>query len=304
MIYAMHLIQLSCLIRHGRSQALRTFTAEVIRDQLLLGSATTESGTAGDILSSKCWIDTDGRTFNLEKSAPVISYAEQADAILVTARRNQDAAATDQVLAACRRPGIVLARTAAWDAMGMRGTCSCGYLLQATGSPPLILDDAFPDILSQTMLPVSHTLWAAVWLGIATEAVSRARRHVQAKARAARDHQTLGANRLAAMIARHHQFRSLVRIAVERLDAAEPAGLATTEATIAMNSLKISAAALAVDITSQALLSIGIPGYQETGDSSVSRLLRDAHSASVMVNDDRIAENTAQLLLIHRESLT
>lgn len=303
MIYAMHLVQLSCLIRHGHSQALRAFTAEVVRDQLLLASATSESG-ADDMLSSRCWVDTDDRTFNLEKSAPVISYAEQAHAILVTARRHRDAAPTDQVLVACRRPGIELVRTAAWDAMGMRGTCSRGYLLRAAGSPSLVLDDPFPDILAQTMLPVSHTLWAAVWLGIATEAMSRARRHVQGRARAARDHKTPGANRLAAMIARHLQFRSLVRTAVERLDAAEAVGLATIEAAIVMNSLKISAAALAVDITSQALLAIGIAGYQETGDFSVSRLLRDAHSASVMVNDDRIMENTAQLLLMHRESLT
>jgi acyl-CoA dehydrogenase len=303
MIYAMHQIQLSCLFRHGRSSALRAFTSEVVRDQLLLGSATTESGTAGDMLSSRCWIDTDGRMFTLEKSAPVLSYAEEADVILVTARRNRDASKTDQVLVACRRPHIQLVRTADWNAMGMRGTCSCGYLLRAAGSP-LVLDDPFRDILAQTMLPVSHTLWSAVWLGIATEAMSRARRHVQARARSAKDHKALGVNRLATMMARHQQLRSLVRAAASRLDEAQPADLATTEAVIAMNSLKISAAALTVDITSQALLTIGIAGYQETGEFSVSRLLRDAHSASVMVNDDRIAENTAQLLLIQREGLT
>jgi acyl-CoA dehydrogenase len=303
MIYAMHQIQLSCLLRHGRSPALRAFTAEVVRDQLLLGSATTESGTAGDMLSSRCWIDTDSSTFTLEKSAPVISYAEQADAILVTARRNMDASETDQVLVACRRPGIQLTRTADWNAMGMRGTCSDGYLLRASGTP-LVLADPFRDIIAQTMLPVSHTLWAAVWLGIATEAVSRARRHVQARARTAKDHKTPGASRLVTLMARHQQFRSLVHTAASRLDGARPASLATAKDAIAMNTLKISAAALAVDITSQALLTIGIAGYKETGEFSVSRLLRDAYSASVMVNDDRIAENTAQLVLIHRESLT
>jgi acyl-CoA dehydrogenase len=306
MIYAMHQIQLSCLIRHGHRPTLRAFTSEVVRDQLLLGSATSESGTAGDMLTSTCWIDTDGKSFTLEKSAPVVSYAEQADALLVTARRDRDAASTDQVLVACRRPDIKLTRAAEWDAMGMRGTCSHGYQIRVDGSPPLVLDVPFRDILSHTMLPVSHTMWAAVWLGVATEAVSRTRRHAQSRARSARDHQMPGGSRLAIILARHQQFRALVHAAADRLDAAGPGGLglATTEAAMAMNSLKISAAALAVDITSQALLAIGMAGYQETGEFSISRLLRDAYSASIMVNDDRIADNTAQLLLMYRESLT
>jgi acyl-CoA dehydrogenase len=304
MVYAMHQIQLSCLLRHGRNPALRAFTAQVVRDQLLLGSATTEAATAGDLLRSKCWVDADGQSFTLEKSVPVISYGEEADALLVTARRHQDAAETDQVLVACPAPSLRLVRTAPWQAMGMRGTCSSGYLLHASGSLSLVLDDPFPSILAQTMLPVSHTLWAAVWLGIATEAVSRVRRHVQEQARAARGHRTPNASRLMAIMTGHQQFRSLVQGAAERLDRTAPADLTTVEAAIALNSLKISAAALAVDITRQAMQVIGIAGYQESGEFSVTRLLRDALSAPIMVNDDRIAENTAQLLLIYRESLT
>ena len=46
-----------------------------------------------------------------------------------------------------------------------------------------ILPVPFADISAQTMLPVSHLLWSALWLGIATDAVARARAFVRAEAR-------------------------------------------------------------------------------------------------------------------------
>src|SRR3954452_15063697 len=42
----------------------------------------------------------------------------------------------------------------------------------------------FAEIASNTMVPFSHILWAACWLGIATGAVSRARAFVRQQARA------------------------------------------------------------------------------------------------------------------------
>ena len=41
MILAMHHIQVACLVRHGRSEALRDFARRVAAEQLLLASATT-----------------------------------------------------------------------------------------------------------------------------------------------------------------------------------------------------------------------------------------------------------------------
>jgi acyl-CoA dehydrogenase len=301
MIYAMHQIQLACLVRHGRSAALRDFTAEAAAHQLLLASATTEVGTGGDIRSSRCAVETTAGTFALEKSAPVISYGEDADAILATARRSGDAAVTDQVLVVCRRPGLELTASSHWDALGMRGTCSPGFLLQARGEAGLILDDPFSDILAQTMLPVSHALWASVWLGIATEAVLRARNYIQAQARRENGHTPRGATRLAAAVAKQQEFRVLVRGTTEELDHTQPGDLANIRTAIRMNSLKLSAAALVVDIVGQALLTTGLAGYRDHGLYSMGRLLRDAYSASIMVNDDRITDNTAQLLLMSRE---
>jgi acyl-CoA dehydrogenase len=56
-----------------------------------------------------------------------------------------------------------------------------------------------------------------------------------------------------------------------------------------------------VDVVNQAMLICGIQGYREDSEYSLGRILRDAHGAAVMVNNDRIAGNTAQLAMVQRE---
>ena len=57
--------------------------------------------------------------------------APQADAIVTTARRGDSAASSDQVLVVFEKEDYTLERTQSWDTLGMRGTCSVGYMLRA-----------------------------------------------------------------------------------------------------------------------------------------------------------------------------
>jgi len=89
MIYAMHCIQVACVVHHARdSSYYRDYLWELVADQRLMASATTEIGTGGDLRSSVCAIEVSGKQFKLTKKAPVISYGETADDILVTCRRS------------------------------------------------------------------------------------------------------------------------------------------------------------------------------------------------------------------------
>src|SRR4051812_11111019 len=90
MILAMHHIQVACLVRHGRSEALRDYARRVAAEQLLLASATTEIGIGGNTRNSTCFVERDSYGFKLNKQAPVISYGQYADAIFTTARRDED----------------------------------------------------------------------------------------------------------------------------------------------------------------------------------------------------------------------
>ncbi len=46
-----------------------------------------------------------------------------------------------------------------------------------------IIPTPYADVSAQTMLPTSHLVWSALWLGIATEALARARAFVRADAK-------------------------------------------------------------------------------------------------------------------------
>jgi acyl-CoA dehydrogenase len=303
MIYAMHQMQAACLVRHGRSDFLREYQRSMVARQLLLASATTEIGVGGDIRTSICAVEAGEGRFRLEKEAPVISYGENADGVLATARRSPDSPPSDQVLVLCTAPGLSLQATSGWDTLGFRGTCSLGFSLRAEGDERQVLDDPFADIASQTMLPVSHVLWSSVWLGIAGAAVDRARRFVRAEARKNPDVTSPAAVRLAELMTIFQQMEALVRGAVANFEAVydDVEALAGMGFAIAMNGLKVSASTLVVDIVGRALVICGISGYREDSPYSLGRLLRDAHGAAVMVNNDRIIANNAQMLLVHKD---
>ena len=55
-----------------------------------------------------------------------------------------------------------------------------------------------------------------------------------------------------------------------------------------------------VEIVGQAMTICGMAGYRNDTELSLTRQLRDAYGAALMVNNDRILGASAQMLLIHR----
>jgi acyl-CoA dehydrogenase len=302
MIYAMHHIQLACLVLHGTTPELRAYTEQVAREGLLLASATTEVGIGGDVRSSTCAVEVDGDRFRLRKQAPVISYGDYADGVLATARRTPDSPPSDQVLVVCRRENLSLDRQSEWDVLGFRGTCSPGFVLEAEGPVADIVPGSYGDISSTTMLPVSHVLWSSLWFGIASAAEAKARKFVQSAARKNPDGPTPpGALRLAEVTLVLQQFRDLVEGGRRRYAASlENPGDVTVSFAVSMNALKVSASTLVVDVVQRCLLICGMAGYANKSPFTLGRLLRDAYGAQLMVNNDRIHANNSQLLLVLR----
>jgi acyl-CoA dehydrogenase len=302
MVVAMHHIQVACLVRHGSNPLLRDYLCELSEHQYLLASATTEVGTGGDVRSSICALEVTDGTFRVEKQAPVISYADDADAVLVTARRSADSPESDQVIVLCRPPGLELEQVGDWNALGFRGTCSTGFVLRATGDAAAVLTEPYSDISTRTMLPLAHLLWSSVWLGIATDAVDLARKSVQAEARRKPGTTPAASVRLAQTTVLHQQFIDMVRSSLSRFEEADADGdrLSSIGFGIGMNALKVSASTLVVDIVRECMLICGLPSYRLDSPFSLGRHLRDAMGAALMVNNDRIMANNAQMLLVHR----
>lgn len=313
LIYAMHYIKASSLVFHGPGSAWHeNFMVRVSQEQLLLGSATTEAGIGGDLRNSICAVERYGeganQTFVLRKDAPVISYGDQADAILVTARKDAAAPASDQVLVVAERSQTTLVKTGGWQTFGMRGTCSDGFILTMKAPAEQIFPLPFADIAAQSMLAHTHILWSAVWYGIAAEAVSRAQALVRSESRRRANVgqpgnvASPGATRLAELLQALQAMRATILGGVERLERAwrEPALLESVGFLIDMNTLKISSSEAVVNILNRAMLVCGIHGYRNDSPYSLGRLMRDAHSAPIMINNDRILANTANLVLMNR----
>ncbi|MPW19861.1 acyl-CoA dehydrogenase [Paraburkholderia sp. CNPSo 3157] len=311
MIYAMHQIQVACIEEHGSGSAWhRDLLAQLAEKQWLLASATSEETIGGNLRTSACAVEIDGDMFRIEKLAPTISYGAQADVILVTARRTAESAPSDQVMIVTLRDETQLEKRGSWDSMGMRGTCSEGFRLVATGIAGQILPTPFAIIADQTMLPVSHTLWASVWTGIAADAVNRAKAFFRAQTRGKPGFVPPSGIRLAQAVGLLQMMQARLSVALDAARAAHQAKLGACQADAPlsamlgfasdMNTLKTSISTTALQVVQEVLLICGMAGYKNGTEYSVGRHLRDLHSAPLMINNDRIAMNTASLLLAQR----
>ncbi|MFH6783891.1 MULTISPECIES: acyl-CoA dehydrogenase family protein [Methylobacterium] len=306
MVFAMHHIKLASLVTHGLDSAWHcTLMERIAAEQMLIASSTTEAGIGGDLRNSLCAVEAEGDAFRLTKEASVISYGAQADLILATARRHTEAATSDQVLVALLADQITLERTGVWDTLGMRGTCSDGFLLKAEGLPlAQVLQKPFAEIAAQSMLAASHLLWGSVWFGIATYAVDRARAFVQAEARKKPGQAPPGALRLAEAANELQAMKSTIVAGLARYEAAkgDPDALSAIGFSIMLNNVKTTVSVQAVDIVQRALSVVGLAGYKNGTPFSLGRQLRDVLSAPLMINNDRILSNTANLLLVQKGS--
>jgi acyl-CoA dehydrogenase len=301
MIYAMHQTKIACVVRHGRDSAWHQRLLRRIADhQLLLASSTTEGQAGGDIRNSVAAVEHHGSHIKLQRQATVISYGEAADGIVTTARRSGDALSNDQVLVVFLKDDYTLERMVGWDALGMRGTCSSGFKLVASGSSEQILPVGYDKIHAQTMMPVAHLVWSSAWAGIATAAVDRARAFMRKAAHRADATMPPGATHLTRANASLRMLRSTIAGAVQRFEAIadDPVALESVDFQTAMNLLKVNASELAVTTVMSAMRACGLSGYRNDSEFSLGRHLRDILSSPIMISNDRILANVGMAALL------
>ncbi|HTR16677.1 MAG TPA: acyl-CoA dehydrogenase family protein [Acetobacteraceae bacterium] len=301
MIFAMHQACLACLLRHGHDHAWhRTLLRRVAGDQLLLASSTTEGQGGGNVRASAAPVEHTDTGIRLERAATVVSYGERADAILTTARRSAEAAASDQVLVAFLKEDYTLEPLVGWDSLGMRGTCSSGFRLIANGKAEQILPEPYDRIHPQSMVPVSHLAWAGTWAGIAAGAVERARAFVRHAARHSGGNMPPGAAHFTKATASLRTLRGLIASSLRAYEeiADDGKSLASLDFQAVMNLTKVEASELAVSIVLTTMKVCGLSGYRNDTEFSVGRALRDVLSSPIMISNDRILGNLAGTMLM------
>jgi acyl-CoA dehydrogenase len=307
MIFAMHQMQVACIIRHYESsQWFEAYLRDLANEQRLIASVTSEVGTGGDMGKSIAALEstTDG-VCSFDKQATTLSYGANADDLMVTLRRSAEAEPGEQILVVARKGQVTLEQTTAWDPLGMRGTCSPGFRVRAEVLPEQVLPPPFPKIAAQSMVPASHVLWSHVWLGIATDAFERARAFVRSAARKTPVEELPTAPRLAQLLSQLALLRAEVDAGLCAFTGAwDDAGreyLTQATAILRFNNLKIAASEQTPVICQGALNLCGIAGYLNDSPFSIGRHLRDSLSGQLMVANDRIRATNAGLILIAKE---
>jgi acyl-CoA dehydrogenase len=307
MVFAMHNIMVASIVRHvDGSATFEQYLRDVVAEQRLVASVTSEIGTGGDMGRSIAAVTPagDGRA-TFEKQAPTVSYAAYADDLLTTLRRAPDAEPGDQVLVLTKRGDHALEQTGTWDPMGMRGTCSPGYVVRGDLPTDQVMTVPFATIGPESMVPISHILWSHLWFGIATDAFDRARAFVRASAKSRPDVVPPTAARLSQLLSELTLLRAEVSSGIRDFADANAGGdrekLTTMALILRFNNLKIAASDQAPKVCQGAMNVCGIVGYKNDTPFSVGRHLRDTMSACLMVANERIHQTNASLLLIAKD---
>jgi acyl-CoA dehydrogenase len=307
MVFAMHQIQVASIVRHlDDAPWFEAYLRDLAADQRLIASVTSEVGTGGDMGRSVAAVTPgpDGAC-TFEKKAPTCSYGAYADDIFTTLRRSPDAEGGDQVVVLTHSDQMTLEQTGTWDPLGMRGTCSPGYVVRAQFAPEQVLPTPVPRVSTESMVPISHILWSHLWLGIATDAFDRARAFVRASAKQKPGQPLPAAQRLSHLMSELSLLRAEVSSGLrEFVEASGEPGrerLSTMAAALRFNNLKIAASEQAPRVCQGAMGVCGIVGFKNDTPFSVGRHLRDTMSACLMVANERIHQTNASLLLIAKE---
>lgn len=301
MIYAMHQVKVACVARHlGSSAALRQLLRRLTAGQLLLASSTTEGVAGGNVRASEAPVEVRGDKFSLERRATCISYGVDADGIVTTARRTADAANSDQVLVAVLKEDYTLEPIQSWDTLGMRGTCSEGYLLKVSASTGHILETPYEHIHLESMVPAAHLFWGSAWAGVAAAAVGRAQAFVRDVARKSGGQMPPGAINLTSAVNSLRAVRTQLHAALERFEriAEDRRALRTVGFQSMITLTKVQVSDLAAATVMSALRVCGLAGYRNDGEFSVARHLRDVLSSPIMIHNDRILANLVSPVLL------
>jgi acyl-CoA dehydrogenase len=173
-------------------------------------------------------------------------------------------------------------------------------MLKGSGESDQVLPDSYQKIQAETMMPVAHLTWSAVWAGLAAGSFERARRFVRNSARNGNSQMPPGATHLTRASMSLRALTGIIASALERYEAAsaEEDQLQSLDFQNAMNLLKVTTSEIAISTVMTAMQICGLAGYRNDGEFSISRYLRDVLSSSLMINNDRILASSAMAALL------
>jgi len=307
MVLGMHFIKVASIVHFGKGiDNVDSYLKLLVKEQRLVGSVTSEEGIGGNLRNSIAYIQPNENEngFSLTKHSTCLSYGAYADDLLITCRRDEDSARSNQVVVLATRDDFTLEQHGEWDSMGMRGTCSPPFTVTVNAKMWQIFEPDFAHIAARTMVPETHYIWSNIWLGIACDSAIRARNLIQSKARKNPSVLPDGAKELAQLEIELERFRDTVKSVGKRYMKAHLEDdidyLSSIGFSLKINALKLNSSQLVTDICLKAMTICGFAGYLNNTPFSIARNLRDALSAAPMIGNGRLIETNATNLLVYK----
>ncbi len=303
MILGMHYIKCNSINEWARQQEFFSgYLQEIVLQQSLIASMTSEEGIGGDLRQSNAAISLNSDWFSISKKSPCLSYVSEADDILLTCRANEQASHSDQRLVLLKASQMDITITRRWDTLGMRGTCSHACEVVGKAHVEQMVSTPFATIATQSMIPDAHFIWSSIWLGIALDAFAKSRK-VARKQFVKNTQQLPGSARILTemhngILALESQIDALSSHYVACKARQDQKALRQIDFAISVNALKLNASNTAKTICLQALEVCGLAGYKNDDELSVARNIRDVLSANIMVSNERLIEVNAARLLV------
>jgi alkylation response protein AidB-like acyl-CoA dehydrogenase len=201
------------------------------------------------------------------------------------------------VLLVLLKTDYTLERLQGWDTLGMRGTSSEGFTLRARAAAEQIMPEPYERIHAQTMVPFAHILWGSVWAGIAAAATGKAQNFMRNAMRQSNGQMPPGAPHFTQAVSTLRTVRGVIAAALRSYQAvmSDEKALTSLEFQSMITLTKVQASELAATTVMSALRACGLSGYRNDTEFSIGRHLRDILSAPIMISNDRILANLADV---------
>ena len=304
LIWGMHCQQVAALVGHAGPELRKRLLPRIGAGEVYVASVTSEKGKGGHLLSAEAPLRRkDGRLL-VERDAPIVTGALQADGFLVTMRDDESAPPNAVTLVYADRDDLTIEASGSWNPMGMRGTHSVAVKLagrlpesNVVGRP-----GEFRTVATRSFIPAGHIAWAACWLGsarAATKAVVELLRSPSGRKQFDVDSETLR-TRLARVRVDLDAIAALLSQVVR--DATSEDDPEPPPIQLRLNALKIFSSERSFAVVDELIQLVGLRyGYIRDAPFPLERLFRDLRSASLNYANDRLLLANGALALLDRE---
>src|SRR5438876_170275 len=162
LVWGMHCQQVAALVGHSGPELRERVLPRIGEGNVYVASVTSEKGKGGHLLSAEAPLRRENGSLLLERDAPIVTGALQADGFLVTMRDSDSAPPNAVTLVYADREDLTVEASGSWNPMGMRGTHSVAVKLAGRLPESSVVGRPgdFRTVAMTSFIPAGHIAWA------------------------------------------------------------------------------------------------------------------------------------------------